>query len=362
MKASNFVKFIGLILFSVLTAAFAGPVIAEAFNLDVSTTIILTGSVVFLSGFIPKGDHGFALYAEAPDVSAITTTFVKYGGDVIKKAVNKLSVASDPFFKFYRNVTAPLPLPKFGAAGEPRPYRADNDTTNNDIDITDRVLSVYASKWDIDFDYEKFHNTYLASLDERPYENVMLEQLADEYWGQLNDYVIWAGNLDAAGSDVEDICDGWGQHILDDIAGAAAITVIATGAVDGSNSVTKHEQMLASIPAWARESGKVEALMSYTQFDYYKTHYRDTFGYTYQPRNDGFFYLDNTNIRIRPISMLGTNNRITYTVAGNLCWGVKGDNIKVYASQRRNIIEVRPMIHIGTQIADLAKIWVNDQT
>lgn len=356
----NGIKLLALIMFSFIAAIAAGPVIAEAFQLDVQTTVTMVGLVVFISGFIPKGIRTGAFFAEAPDVSAITTDFVRFGGDILKKAVNTLSIKTNPFYKFYPGVTAPLVLPRISAAGEPIPYDADDATSGNDIDFTDRVLTTRASKWDIDFDYEKFHNTYLASMDEQPYREAMLGQMAEEYWAQLNDNVVWLGNYDAAGTDVEDIADGWGTIIADEIT-AVHITPVATGAVSSSNAVAKHEAMLATLPAWARESGKVECIMSYTQFDNYKTNYRATYSYQFNPRQDGFYYLDGTNIKIRPESFMGTSGRLVYTMAGNLVWGVKGDNIKVYATARRNIIEVRPIIHIGFQIGDLGKIFVNDQ-
>jgi hypothetical protein len=352
MKIRNLSLLIGLLVFILIGA----PLVAMNTGLPV---MLIVGFILF-AAVMPKGER-LALFAEAPDISAMATEFVKFGGDVIKKAVNKLSVKGNPFYSFYPNLTGPLVLPKFSASGEPRPYRAQDDTSGNGIAVTDQILHTHGSKWDMDFDFEKWHETYMASDTEQPYREYMLGQMADEYMGFINDDVIFSGDYNGAGSTAAAITNGWGTHITDDIAGAGAIEVIATGTVDATNAVEKHELILSSLPAWAREQGNVEGIMSYAQFDNYKKNYRATYGYSFQPRQDGYYYLDGTNIKIRPESMFKTSNRIVYSVAKNLAWGMKGQNIKVYATARRNIIEVRPILYVGTQIADFDKIWVNDQ-
>lgn len=367
-KIRVFSRLIGLAIFALIGAPLVASAIGTAAHVTITmetlatfqTGVIIAGSFIIASAFIPKG-IAYGLFAEAPDVSALTTAFVRFGGQILKEAVNTLSIKTNGFYSFYNNVTAPLVLPKLTATGNPRPYRAADDTSGNDMDFTDRTLTTYASKWDFDFDFEKFHNTYLASSEERPYMDFMLGHMAEQYWAQINDDVVYLGDYDAAGTAAADIAYGWGTLIATDIAGDAEISVIATGAVNNTNAVTKHESILSALPAWARQSGTIEAIMSFAQFDNYRQHYRNTYGYSFNPRQDGFFYLDNTNIKLRPESFMGTSNRIIYSMPKNLSWGVKGNDIKVYATQRRNIIEVRPMIHIGFQIADTQRLFVNDQ-
>lgn len=353
MKAIKlYLNFLGLILFSVILAALT------FYNTGNEAFAIIIGALVFASGFMPKGVR-HALFLEAPDVSAITSAFVKFGGDIIKKKVNKLSIAGNNFYRMYKNVNQPIVLPKASASGNPRPYNAADAQTTG-IVFGDRTLTVYQSKWDIDFDFEKFRNTYLASGDERPFYQFMLDQASDEFMAQLNDGPVYLGVYDGSGTTAIKIATGWGTHIADAIT-AVTLVPIATGAVDDTNAVDKHEVMLSALPAWARERGDVEAIMSYAQFDNYKKHYRATYNFTFQPRQDGFYYLDGTNIKLRPESFMGTSNRFIYTIAGNLCWGTDGDSIQVAASLRRNIVETRLMMPIGFQIGDLAAIFVNDQ-
>jgi hypothetical protein len=58
---------------------------------------------------------------------------------------------------------------------------------------------------------------------------------------------------------------------------------------------------------------------------------------------------------------MGTSSRLIATLPDNLVFGTDVERVQVAASQRRNIIEVRLMMPIGTQIQDLDAILVNDQ-
>jgi hypothetical protein len=76
---------------------------------------------------------------------------------------------------------------------------------------------------------------------------------------------------------------------------------------------------------------------------------------------EGDYKLDNINGIIRPVGWMNSSARLIATVENNLVFGTDIENVQVAASVRRNIIEARPMMAAGTQIQDLAAIFVNDQ-
>ena len=61
------------------------------------------------------------------------------------------------------------------------------------------------------------------------------------------------------------------------------------------------------------------------------------------------------------MSWMGTSQRLILTVGGNLIVGTDLEGVEVAASMRRNIVEVRQMMAVGLQIADLEALVVNDQ-
>lgn len=292
------------------------------------------------------------------DVSALTSAFVEFGGKIFMKNVNEWVV--DPHTPVYKGIKKPYVLPKLKADGGPRPYRAADDTTNNGASFTDRTLTVYQSKWDYDVDPEVFRNKYLANNDEVPFYQFIIDQVAKEYLGKINDSVLWLGDYNGAGSAAADIATGWGTIIADEIT-ALTLTPVATGALSSANAVTKVEQLAAALPAWMK-SRDVVIFCSWTNFENYRTHYRTLNSFGFQPRANGQYYVDGyANIKLRPVSWLGTSGRIVATVADNMIIGTDADSITVDATKRRNIIEVRQMMPIGLQIADLEAIVVNDQ-
>src|SRR5690348_1845786 len=97
----------------------------------------------------------------AIDVSALSATINKMGAPVFMSKVNSWEPGDD--FDMYKNVKIPVALTKLSTAGSPRPYRAQKDTGGNDAVFTDRILTVYQSKWDFNFDPETYRNKYLAA-------------------------------------------------------------------------------------------------------------------------------------------------------------------------------------------------------
>ena len=298
--------------------------------------------------------------AEAPDLSLLSTSFLKFGGKVFRKRVSDWNMAGKGILVM-KNIKQPTALTKLSAQGGPRPYRAQDDTTSNGVAFTDRILTVRQGKWDFDFDPEKFRNTYLASDSDKPFYMEALDQISKEYLAAIIASTMGAGNYDAAGTAAVALADGFLTIISDEVT-ATNITEVVTGAITAENAVTKVELLAREMPAWARERDGFRVLCSYDVFDMYADHYRAMNTYKFEPGADGKYRIDGfSKAYLQAEEFMGSSQRLIATVDNNLVVGTEGDSINVAASARRNILEVRAMMPIGFQIQDLAALKVNDQ-
>lgn len=295
-----------------------------------------------------------------PDVSALASSFVEFGGQIFGKKVLGWDLRNYGI-QVRTNVKAPQALTKLSAVGGPRPYSAADHTSGNGVKFTDRVLTAYQSKWDSDFDPEEFRNTYLANAREgqAPFYEEAMGQLSKEYLAKIYSDVLYSGVRNGAGTAVADIADGWGTIIAAEIT-ATTVTPVATGASTTANAVTKMEQLAQAAPLWMQEGGFV-IYCSYASLWKYTAHYRTLNGFQLQKATTGDYPLDNMKAVIRPVAFMGTSARLIATVPNNLVIGTDIEQIQIASSVRRNIIETRPMMPIGCQIQDLDAIVVNDQ-
>lgn len=295
-----------------------------------------------------------------PDLSALSSSFLKFGGKIFMKNVNEADFKGQGIL-VYKNVKQPIPLTKLSATGNIRPYREQDDAGSNGVEYTDRILTVYNSKWDMDVDPEKYRNTYLADGTDNPFYQYVLEQVAKDYMAQINDSAAYLGVYNASGTTAAAIATGWGTIIANEIT-ATNLTVVVTGAITAANAVTKVELVVkdAQVKPWMRKKG-MKVYVSYAVFDMFLSHYRTLNGFAYMPGQNNEYKIDGINAVLTPVSWMGTSQRVIVTVDNNLCVGTDGESVKVAASVRRNIIELRPMMPIGFQIADLDAIVVNDQ-
>jgi hypothetical protein len=291
------------------------------------------------------------------DVSAITSAFVEFGGQIFSKNVN--SWVLDPAIALYRSVKKPMVLPKLSASGNPRPYTAA-DSVGTGAAFTDRTLTVYNSKWDYDLDPEQYRNSYLASQESNPYYQFILNQVAKEYLAQLNDNTLYLGSYSAAGTTAAAIATGWGTKIAAEIT-ATNITPVTGAAITTSNAVAQVELVGDSAPAWMKSRSDVVMFCSWGTFEKYRTNYRASFGFNFEKNEQGFYKIDGKPWRLQPVSWMKTSQRLILTVNGNLIVGTDLEGVEVAASMRRNIVEVRQMMAVGLQIADLEALVVNDQ-
>lgn len=314
-------------------------------------------ATLFVAAFIPKGDYSL-LDTATPDLSKLTTAFVQWGGKVLRKHVNALNLKTG--VTTYKNVTTPQAMVKLSAKGEPGPYKEGDQTDGNGVEFTDRTLTVYQSMWDFDVDPERYRNKYIASDSKAPFYEYILDQVGAEYMAAINNKTIGKGVRNAAGSGAKDIADGWITILAREAAKPQAeIVAKAIGAINGTNAVTKVETFASAQPVWWREEGFV-IKCSYGTFDAYKAHYRATFGYSFDKGENGKYKLDGfANVYLEPVTWI-TNDGLLGVVFDALAFGTDGNAIKVAASTRRNIIEVRLMMPVGLEFEDLECISFSD--
>lgn len=309
------------------------------------------------AAFMPKGNLSGAFMAVTPDLSALTTDLVKFGGNILRKQVNSMDLEG---ITIIRNVKEPIAMPKLSALGGPRPYSESDHTAGNGAKFTDRVLTVYQSKWDYDVDPEVFRNTYLGDASATmPFHQFILEQVSAEYAGQINDFTIGAGVRNAAGTTAADIADGFITIAKAEVT-ALNLAAKAVGAIAATDAVDKIEGFAEMAPIWMQKKGFF-VRCSFQTFHDYKKHYRSKNGYGFEKGQAGQYVLDGFKkpVVLLPTSWITTDGLFAH-VAGALVFGTDGDRIKNSASVRRNIIENRLMMPVGCQIADLDAVMVSD--
>jgi hypothetical protein len=257
------------------------------------------------------------------------------------------------------NVNTPQALAKFAAAGNAMPYRKQDDF--NGSVVTDRVLTAFQAKLDQELDPEDFRNEYLANNPAMPFNDYCIQAGAEKFLNDLMTETLWTGVRDAAGTDAEDICDGWGTIIAAEIVGGDIVEV-ATGAVTDANAVTKVEQVYEACPIWMREKEEgVDIWVSYSVFDKYKKHYRTLNAFAFKPDQRGFYMLDGVNAKMTPVSFMGTSQRIVATLPNNFVFGTDTERLSNHPTPHLNLLRNRILFPAGCQIKDLDALKVNDQ-
>jgi hypothetical protein len=292
-----------------------------------------------------------------PDLSALSSNFVTFGGKIFSKNVNDFDAAM-PGIMVYKNVTKPIALPKLSAVGHPVPYASADNTSGNGVAFTDRVLTVNQSKWDMDIDPEQFRNTYLSDGTEVPFYQFILDQVSKEYLASINDNAAYLGVYDAAGTDASDMATGWGTLIAAAVT-AGALVPVTTAAHSITNAVGNAELVAEGCPVWMKKKG-FKVYCSYGFLEKYKKDYRTRYGFNFQPTQEGKYMLDGMKAELVPASWLGTSSRLIATVDNNLVMGTNTGDVSFPTSVRRNILELRALMPIGFQISDFGAMIVND--
>lgn len=256
------------------------------------------------------------------------------------------------------NVTTPQALTKISAVGGPRPYRTQDDFGNGAA-AADRILTAYNSKWDFELDMENVRNTYLADLPDMTFDDYCMQQVVKEYLDQILRLTLYPGIRNGAGTGAADVCNGWGKIIADEIT-ALTLTPVATGAITSANAVTKVEQLADAVPLWMQEKGHF-IYCSYDVFKKYAAHYRTLNGFKFQKDAVNRYALDNRNAYLRPVSWMGSSQRLIATVDNNFVFGTDLEGTKLFVTPWLNYKKVRATMAAGCQINDLEATVVNDQ-
>lgn len=312
---------------------------------------------IFITAFIPRGDYSL-LETVTPDLSKLTTDFVRWGGRILRKHVSGMNLKSG--ITPYKNVKEPQAMTKLSAQGGPRPYRDQDDVEGNGAKFEDRVLNVYQSKWDFNVDPEKYRGKYLASDSKAPFYEYILDQVGIEYMSAIGNITVGKGKRNATGAAAIDIADGWITIAANECAkDNPELVAKAIGAIDSTNAVAKIEAFATAQPDWWREKG-FTIKCAWKTLDAYKNNYRDKHGFTFKPNQSGSYTLDGMdNVILEPVTYI-KNDGLLGVVYDALAFGTDGDRIQVAASMRRNIIEVRLMMPVGCEFEDLECISVSD--
>jgi hypothetical protein len=287
--------------------------------------------------------------------SALTAAFVE-GASVFGKQVLDWNIRNAGI-EVRTNVKAPQALTKLTADGAPRPYRIADDF--NGATFTDRILTVYMGKYDMQLDAEDLRNKYLATLPEFPFEQFAVQQAAKQYLDAVTSSTLGLGVYNAAGTGAVDLFTGWLSIIAAEIT-ATTIAPVVTGAITSANAVTKVEQVADAAPTLVKAQG-FRVLCSYDVLSKYRIHYRTLNGFGFNKNERGGYQLDGVNGVLEPQAWMGTSQRLILTVDNNLVFGTDIEGISMHPTPYLNYLKTRLMMAGGCQIKDLAVLTVNDQ-
>lgn len=289
------------------------------------------------------------------DVSALSNAFVggaeAFGKEVLAWDIREAGV------QVRTNVNTPQAMAKLEADGEPRPYRKDEDY--NGATFSDRVLTAYQSKFDIELDSEDLRNEYLANLPEMPFEQFALNQAVAQYLDKVMTDALWLGVYDANGDAAADLVTGWGSIIAAEVI-AATLTEIATGAITSANAVTQVEKVADGVTTTMKKRG-FRVLCSYDVLQKYRIHYRTLNGHGFNRNEKGQYALDGMNAVLTPVAFMGNSQRLVATYDNNLVFGTDIERVTTHATPYLNLLRARLMMPLGCQIRDLSTLFVNDQ-
>lgn len=305
----------------------------------------------------------------AIDLSGIASGLVEMGPAMISKKISQWDLQKDVFI--HRNVTMPRALTKVTGSGNPRPYRTNDDFNN--AAFTDRTLTVRASKWDFELNYEALRNTYLSAASNGAFDpnsvrihQYIVDQFATQYLAQIYDNTVGAGDYNSSGTTAAAIADGFLTIIADEIT-ATNLSPVTVGAMTTSNAVTKVEILVDALPAWMKQMG-FKIYCSYDSFSKYRTHYRSLNGFGFQANAEGRFKLDGYNGYLEPRGWMGSSARLIAvpnvpvgSVDNALHMGTNDEAVEIYPSIHLDLIQIRMKYPVGFQISDLSAIVVNDQ-
>ncbi len=322
----------------------------------------LAATYISLSGILPASS-----LLSSPIVSGLTTYAGKYQKELIGQVFNNLDIAN---LNVVTNVKGKTYFPALSVGRGLKKYGPTFGPVD-DLTFTDRALTPELAKRELQVEPKKFLNTFMseqmsmkATNTSIPFENFIMQKLMEQVAGELNDYVIGAG--DTADADpAKAITNGFLKIITADLA-ASAYTVTATGAWSNTNAHTKAETLFKALPtAWKTKDTNM--YLSYTQFFNYLEAYRAAYPYDISVYQDATkpLYVKHSNgkCKLVPSTWLGSSNRVIIAPKENMVVGTDSldDRNAIKAVEDVWIVKMGLSFLIGMCIPDPTAIWVNDQ-
>lgn len=305
-------------------------------------------------------------FVSTPTISALAAYGGKYEKKLFSTLRNNIDLISDT--QVIPGIKNKLNLTKLTVGAGVRAYREQFDAADGDLTYTPRVISVELLKRDIQINPLKYRETWMSELmkpgvnpQDLPFAQYVYEQVVKQIGSEINDGSYLA--VKGAGTSVGTSFDGLGTIIANEITGNGIVPV-ATGAISASNAVAAFEMMMRSMPVAYRNNG-FDIFCSFGNWDNYQSDYRDKYGKYIEPNSDGYFFIDSTKrkVKITPATWMGSSNRLIASPKENIITGVDavGDFDKIHVETEFELLKLRLLFAIGSQIRDLGALKVNDQ-
>jgi hypothetical protein len=261
-----------------------------------------------------------------------------------------------------------MPLITIGGSDMLRPQLHDNawnPVAGDAIKMPARILKVRPGKADLELIPASLWNTWAGmqrkagSADQKfmPYEQYIMEFLANKFAEEIQRLIIWKGVYNSGGTTPGAVANGFEKIIEDSITAAGAFDVPAaqvstTGAITAANAYDKAIEVARKMPEHLRER-MTKAFMPWSFADFYNDDYTATFGAA--PFNTSFDkqVIHGTNAEIvRTIGM--TAGKQLHSEPGNLFVGfdAQSDLSSIQFESNRRGIDVMFDFRIGMQVAD----------
>lgn len=357
-KLMNYVKLLlGVALYFGL-----GAFVANAGGLG---EYAIVGGVVFSAmSLIPMDLQG--TFSSTPTVAALAA----YGGKNEKKIFSSLRNALDLLkdTTVIPGIKNKLGLTKLTVGDGVRAYREQFDANDGDLDYTQRFIETELLKRDMRINPLRYRETWMSEVmktgvnpQDLPFAPYVYEQISKKVASEVNDNAYLAVKGD--GSTVAKTFDGLGTIIAKEITDGN-LTPIATGVATATNAVSIAEKMMKSMPVMYRNNG-FDIFCSYGFWDLYQEDYRERYKKFVEPNTNGEFFIDSTKrkIKMTPVTWMGESGRLIASPVENIITGVDavGDFDRIMAETKFEILELRMLFAIGSQIRDLDAMRINDQ-
>jgi hypothetical protein len=304
------------------------------------------------------------------DVSEIQTFGVQNEDKIRAVAVMGNELVGKGLAQIITNLKEPMAFTSFSMEDPSQPFRQAFEPKSDVGVFGKRIIAPQTGKVDLEIWPLKFRTTYLArkmqpgvNPEEIPYPRFFWDQVGINVGGYINKRSVWHGVHNPAGTTTQDIADGLGKIVSDEITAGNLDNVVTTGVITKSNAVEKFEDIVKSLPAEEREEEYV-LLVPYALYDNYNFNYRGLFGGVtwnagYVKRQlDGF-----PNITIMPCAFFGNSRRVVLTKTSNIGFGTDllFDFEKMQIIPDIRVLKIAMHYVLAYQFADLRELYVNDQ-